>query len=155
MEEVDMRLKFEDNAIQLDGERIKQEWKPTWKRLKSALQKCTKQMKIETYQSKEQQRRFFRELQEEYHLWLTQNLHPKKTSIMSMLEQIIETRSWKVARRLIEDGRCQVCHGHDQTVEQLVAGCTILPNSEYLARHNRALTMLAVKRMQKIEVDWS
>ena len=29
MEEVGMRLKFEDNAIQLDGERIEKEWKPT------------------------------------------------------------------------------------------------------------------------------
>ena len=27
MEEVDVRLKFEDNTIQLHGERIKQEWK--------------------------------------------------------------------------------------------------------------------------------
>ena len=29
MEEVGMRLKFDDNAIQLNGERIEQEWKPT------------------------------------------------------------------------------------------------------------------------------
>ena len=51
-EEVGMRLKFEDKAIQLDGERIKQEWKSTLKRVKTAFQKGTKQMKIETYQSK-------------------------------------------------------------------------------------------------------
>lgn len=29
MEEVGMRLKFEDNVIQVDGEQIQQEWKPT------------------------------------------------------------------------------------------------------------------------------
>ena len=31
MEEVGMRLKFNVNTIQLDGEQIKQEWKLTWK----------------------------------------------------------------------------------------------------------------------------
>ena len=66
MEKVGMRLKFEDNAIQLNSERIEQEWKPTWKRVKPALQKGTKQTRIETYQSKDQQRRFFREQVEKF-----------------------------------------------------------------------------------------
>ena len=42
MEEVGMIFKFGDNAIQLDGEQIKHEWKPTWKRVKTVLQKGTK-----------------------------------------------------------------------------------------------------------------
>ena len=51
-------------------------------------------MRIETYQSKDQQSRFFRE-----HLWLSQNLQPRKTSsIMSMLEQMVETRSWEATK---------------------------------------------------------
>ena len=29
IEELDVMFKFEDNAIQLDGDRIEQEWKPT------------------------------------------------------------------------------------------------------------------------------
>ena len=57
---------------------------------------------------------------------------------------MVETRSWKTAHGLVEDGRCRVCHGHDETVEHLVAGCTVLSNSEYLTRHNRALMILAV-----------
>ena len=61
--------------------------------------------------------------------------------MMSMLEQMVEKRTWKVARGLIEDGGCQVCHGHDETVEHLVAGCSFL-TSEYLTRHNRALMIL-------------
>ena len=82
-------------------------------------------MRIKTYQSK--------------------NLHRRKaSSILSMLEQMMETRPWKVARGMIEDARCRVCHGHDKTVEQLVAGCTLLSNSEYLTRHSRALTIHAV-----------
>ena len=123
--EVAMRLKFDDNVIQLDGEWIEQKWKPAWRKVKTALQKDTKQMRIETYQSK--------------------NLHRHKaSSILSMLEQMMETRPWKVARGMIEDGRCRVCHGQDKTVEQLVAGCTVLSSSEYLTRHCRALTIHAV-----------
>ena len=49
----EMRLKIEENAMQLDGERIKQERKPTQKMVKTALQKATKQIRIETYQSKD------------------------------------------------------------------------------------------------------
>ena len=41
-------------------------------------------MRIKTYQSKEQESRFFREQGEECHLWLAQNLHPQNmSSIMS------------------------------------------------------------------------
>ena len=102
MEEVGGRLKFEDNATQLFGERIKQEWKPAWKRVKTALQKGTKQMVIKAYRFKGQQSRFFREQEEECHLLLNQNLHPRNTSsIMSVLEQMVETRSWKATRGLI------------------------------------------------------
>ena len=56
-----MIFKFTGYAIQLGGERIEQEWKPTWNRMKTAPQKGAKQMRIETYQFKMQQSRFFRE----------------------------------------------------------------------------------------------
>ena len=86
-----MRLKFQDNAIRLDGEQIKQKWKLTWKRVKTVFKKGNKQMRIKTYQSKEQQTRLFREQEEE-----CQNLHRRKTSpIMLMLDQMVETRSQK------------------------------------------------------------
>ena len=73
-----------------------------------------------------------------------------------MLEQMMETRSWKAAQRLIEDGSCQVCHGYDEMVENLIAGCTALSNSEYLVRHNRTLMILTVtlaKEYKLIGVD--
>ena len=114
-------------------------------------------MRIKMYQSKEQQIRFFKEQEEECHLWLTQNLHQQKMlSIMSLVEQMVETRSWKAAQGIIEDGRCLVCHRHDETMKHLAAGWTILSNSEYLARHNRALMIFAVTWANKnelIEVD--
>ena len=50
---------------------------------------------------------------------------------------------------MIEDARCRVCREHNETVERLVTGCTVLSNSEYLARHNRALMILAVTWMKE------
>ena len=61
-----------------------------------------------------------------------------------MLEQMIETKSWKGARGLAEDGMCRVCYEQIEAVEHLVAGCKVLANTEYLARHNKALMILAV-----------
>lgn len=80
------------------------------------LQKGTKQMRVKTHQSKEQQSRFFREQEEECCLWLTQNLHQRK-----MLEQMVETTSRKAPQGMIEDGRCCVCHRHDETMKHLAA----------------------------------
>ena len=59
-----------------------------------------------------------------------------------MIEQVVETRAWKAVRGLIEDGRRRICFSHSETVEQPVDGCRVLANSEYLARHNRALMNL-------------
>ena len=67
------------------------------------------------------------EQEDECHLWLSQNLHRRKTSsIMTMLEQILETRSWKAARGFVQDGRCRVCHERDEPIEPLVAGKVFL-----------------------------
>ena len=78
-------------------------------------------------------------------MWPTQKLNPRKTSaIMDMLEQMVETRSWKVARGLMEDGGCRVCFEQIETVEHLAAGCKVLANGEYLSRHNRTLMILAI-----------
>ena len=78
-------------------------------------------------------------------MWLSQNLNPEKTtSIMTRLEQIVETRSWKEARGLTDNGSCRICTKYSKTVEHLVVGCTKLANCEYLTRHNGTLMILAV-----------
>ena len=63
---------------------------------------------------------------------------------MEMLEQMVEAKSWKLARRITEDGRCTVCHEQNGTVEHPVAGCKALAYSEHLSRNNRAMMILAV-----------
>ena len=119
-------------------------WKPAWRRLKEKRKKGVKARRIESYQAEEQQSKVYSEQKKECHLWLTQNLNPrKKATIMTMLEQMVEMRSWKQTRGLMEDGKCRVCFQHSKTVEHLIAGHQKLANNEYLSRHNQALMILA------------
>ena len=69
-----------------------------------------------------------------------------------MFEQMVETRAWKAASGLIEDGRCRICFSHSKTVEDLVVACRVLANSEYLTRHNRTLIILAVAWAKEYEL---
>ena len=110
-------IQFEDNAVKLGGERIDAEWKPTWKKVEESFKKGTRSKRIENYKNKEQQSKLFAEQEQECNpgcnLWLSQNLDPRKTaSILTMIEQMVETRAWKAARGLIEDGRCRICFSH-------------------------------------------
>ena len=147
MGEAGIRLRFDEGTIHVDDERIEQdvEYKPAWRKIKNKLQKKATKKRTELYLEKEQQSQTFRQQEEECHVWLNQGLHGRKTaSIMSMLEQMVETKCWKVARGLEQDKRCRVCKERDETVEHLVAGCKVLAGQEYLSRHNRALMILAV-----------
>ena len=109
--------------------------------------------RIENYKTKEQQSQFYQEQGDECHLWLSQNLHERKTSsIMTMLEQMMETRSWKAATGLVQDGHCRVCPKRDETIEHLVARCKALANNEYPSRHNRALMVMAVAWAKEYEL---
>ena len=67
---------------------------------------------------------------------------------MTMLEQMVEIRSWKATRGLVQDGYCRV----SCTIEYLVAGCKVLANSEYLSKHNRALIVMAAARTKEYDL---
>ena len=122
-------------------------------KVKENFKKGTRSKRIENYENKEQQSKLFAEQELECNLWLSQNLDPRKTaSILTMIEQIVETRAWKAARGLIEDGRCRICFSHGEMVEHLIAGCRVLANNEYLTTHNRALIILAVAWAKEYEL---
>ena len=147
MEEVGARLRSEKKLKKLGHEVIdeEREWKPTWQKVKTCLQKAMESRRIENYKTKEQQSQFYQEQEDDCHLWLSQNLHRRKTSsIMTILEKMVETRLWKAARVLVQDERFRVCHKRDETIARLVAGCKVLANSKYLLRHYRALVIMAV-----------
>ena len=70
---------------------------------------------------------------------------------MSVLEQMVETRAWKEVRQLSENSQCRLCKEQQrerdrqrERVQLLLAGCNMLASSEYLARHNRVLMVMAV-----------
>ena len=105
---------------------------------------------MEEFEGETEKSKVYSEQEKECHLWLTQNLSPRKAAaIMTMLEQMVETRSWKQTRGLMEDGRCRVYFQHSETVEHLVAGCQKLADSEYISRHDRVLMILAVAWAKK------
>ena len=90
------RFQFEGGNVWIGGELIDGGWKPAWKRLKEKLKKGVKNQRVEEFKTKEQQSKLYRGQEQECHLWLSQILNPgKKAAIMTMLVQIVETRSWK------------------------------------------------------------
>ena len=70
MEETGVRLSFEGKSIRLADEMIdeEREWKPTWWKVKTCLQKAMESRRIEKYKIKEQQSHFFEEQEDECHL---------------------------------------------------------------------------------------
>ena len=107
MEDVEVEIQFEEGNIQIDGELTEEGWKLAWGKLKDKLKKGMKKLGIDEYGGKEQQSKLYREQEQVCHVWLSQNLNPgKAAAIMTMLVQMVETRSWKKARGLIDDGRC-------------------------------------------------
>ena len=145
MQTAGRQIDFLENFIILDGNRIDQDWKTAWKLIKGSLKKGVEEKRKDMYKEKEMQSEIFRKQDAQCNLWLEQKLSPKKTaSIISMLEQMVETKSWKFNRGLVENNKCRLCGEYKETVEHLLAGCKILANSDYLSRHNRALMVFAV-----------
>ena len=86
-------LDFEGDSILLDGERIEKDWKLTWRAIKARLKKGVDQKRREEYLDKQMQSEIFQKQDESCNLWLRQNLTPRKTaSVMTMLEQMVETK---------------------------------------------------------------
>ena len=77
--------------------------------MKTCFKKGIKGRRIEVYQQKEMHSEIYRKQDQMCNLWLEQKLTPKKTAaIMSMLEQMVETKAWKVTRGLSECKYLQV-----------------------------------------------
>ena len=77
VEEVGVRLLFEGKSIRLGDEVIdpEREWKPTWRKVKTCLQKAIESRRTENYKKKEQQSQFYQEQENKCHLWLSQNYY--------------------------------------------------------------------------------
>ena len=45
----------------------------------------------------------------------------------------------------MESVLCRLCRQYDETVQHLLAGCTVIAETEYVRGHNNALMVLAVQ----------
>ena len=63
MEEVGVKLRFEGKSIRLGNEVIDEEieWKSTWQKVKTCLQKAMESRRIKNYKTKERQSQFYQE----------------------------------------------------------------------------------------------
>ena len=147
MKEIGLAIDFEEGKVILEGEKLDKPWKETWRSVKKIFKKGIEKQRKDHYKQKQLQSEVYRIQHESCHMWLKQSLDPRKTAaIVSMLEKMIETKMWKVARGLTCDNvKCRVCGEQEETVEHLLAGCKMLAGSEYTRRHNRALMILAVQ----------
>ena len=59
--EVGVKLRFGNNAIQLEDKFIEREWKPTWKKVKTVLKKGVELKRTDSFQSKEKKNKLFSE----------------------------------------------------------------------------------------------
>ena len=99
MKDIGIAILFQEGCIRIEDDIVEGSWKLTWKRLKHALKNGIRDKRISKYRKKEQQRKIYRDQDQECYMWLSQNLNPKKASaIMTMLEQMVETGAWKQTR---------------------------------------------------------
>ena len=73
-------------------------------------------------------------------------------SVMTMLEQMVETKSCNASRGLSKFSKYRLCGQQRETVQHLLARCKMLTNSEYLTRHNKVLMILAILLTKKFDL---
>ena len=105
--------------MKIEGKLQDREFRPIWKQVKNVFKKLVRKKKLELYREKKCQQRG-KEMKSETqnqkcNIWLEQNLTPRKTStIMSMIEQTLETRAWKEVRRLTENCQFRLCERNNE-----------------------------------------
>ena len=105
----------------------------------------------QTYRKKEFQSEIYFKQEKECHVWLKGNLNSVKTaSILQLMEQMVETKVWKVLRGLnAGDDKCRLCKLYRETVQHVLSGCKMLAQQEYLSRHNAALSVIITEWCKK------
>ena len=103
-------IQFEGKDMKLEGKILVTEFKPIWKQLKKCFKKGSEEKRFEQYRKEEMQSEIYKKQDKKCDVWLKQNLTPRKTSaIMSMLEQMVETRAWKEIRGFTENSQSRLC----------------------------------------------
>ena len=150
---IGVKVEFGKEEIMIEGRKIDGDWKKVKGGLQEIWKKGKEKQREEDLIKKKQQGQSWEMLKKEDYIWMKSNINPMKTSaIINMQEQMVETKSWKKKRNLIEDNRCRMCGEWEETVQHLTGGCTPLAGKEYLNRHNKALMVLAVAWAKKNQI---
>ena len=64
--------------------------------------------RLEQYREKEMQSEIDKKQEKKCNIWLEQNLAPRKTVIIPIIEQMVETRAGKDVRGLTENSQCRL-----------------------------------------------
>ena len=142
--EIGHELSFVFDDVVMDGEVVEGGYEEVYRILKKIYKKGKVAGIVDIYKRKVMQSEVFSNQENECHLWLKGNLEPRKTaSIMQLMEQMVETKVWKGLRGiLVGNDKCRLCGMYRETVQHILAGCTILAQQEYLSRHNAALSII-------------
>ena len=113
-------VQFEGEDMKLEGKTLDRGFKPIWKLVKKCIKKDIEEKRLELYRKKELQSEIYEKQDKKCNIWLEQDLTPRKTSvIMSLLEQLVETRAWKEVRGLTENSQCRLCKEQWDSVTSL------------------------------------
>ena len=71
------------------------EFKPIWKQVNKYFKRVSEEKQTQTVKKKEMKSEIYFNQDKKWNIWLEQNLKSGKASaIMSMIEQMVETRTW-------------------------------------------------------------
>ena len=137
-------MELKRDGIYEDGSKIFGTWRDIWTKVKGMVREGRRQRRKESYLEKRMQSEYYKYLDEDCHQWLSCNIDPRKvSSIISMQEQMVETKAWKRNRGIaVENDKCRLCGQCAEGVMHLISGCRCLAAREYLTRHNNVLKIL-------------
>ena len=75
--------------------------------------------------------------------------------MMELYEQMLPTRAYttyKTRTNPTDDTRCRLCGKAVESLEHVLAGCSALAQSKYLARHNAALKVLFFELLRDLQL---
>ena len=125
-------IQFERKDIKLERKILDRELKPIWKQVKNCFKNGSKEKRLEQYRKKEIQSQIYKKQDKKCHIWLKQNLTPRKISaITSMIKQMVETKAWKEVRGLTKNSECKLCKEQQETVQHLLAWWKMLASYNY------------------------
>ena len=118
------------------------DWKGKWKKLKKLTKKNKEKARIDQYKKKRKQSEIYKGLDKESHEWLNCNINPKKVvAIISVQEQMVETRWWKKHRGInVETEMGRLCNDQREIVHHLLSGCKeVAATGKVIEKDNKKL----------------